>query len=211
MTSPCHKRRRGHTKPLYGGFCEEIKERKDKERSTTTTTRTATGTGTMTRNIRQVQLYDGDDFCNYYYFCFYYSFCTVSSSSSPNPRFRNAVYVRTLGSNSFSFEGQLQVQLQFKKFGVEFNLEFNSKFEPGVRRELRCSNPGFEAPNSKFGVPKMYLCSFSGLIAGLKKSWRLENMLRPKTRWTNRAAEKKTFWSRERTLKNPFASTNKKD
>ena len=38
------------------------------------------------------------------------------------------VHVRTLGSNSFSFEVQLQAQLQFQKFGVEFNL----KFEPGA-------------------------------------------------------------------------------
>ena len=157
MTSPCHKRR-DHTKPLYGGFLRRNKRKKrQRKRSTTTTTRTATGTGTTTRNIRQVQLYDGDDFCFCCYFCNYHSFCTVSSSSSPNPRFRNAVYVRTLGSNSFSFEVQLQVQLQFKKFGVEFNLEFNLKFEPGVRRELRCSNSGFEASNSKFGVPEPWV------------------------------------------------------
>ena len=67
------------------------------------------------------------------------------------------MYVRTLGSNCFSLEVQLQVQLKFKKFGVEFNLEFNLKFEPGVRRELRCSKPGFEAPNSKFGVPEPWV------------------------------------------------------
>ena len=32
MTSLCHKRRRGHTKPLHGGVFAKIKEREDKQK-----------------------------------------------------------------------------------------------------------------------------------------------------------------------------------
>ena len=33
MTSPCHKRRRGHTKPLYGGFLRRNKRKKRQRKS----------------------------------------------------------------------------------------------------------------------------------------------------------------------------------
>ena len=46
----------------------------------------------------------------------------------------------------------LKFTSRFNSSSKSSDLEFNLKFEPGVRRELRCSNPGFEAPNSKFGV-----------------------------------------------------------
>ena len=63
---------------------------------------------------------------------------------------------------AFSFKLQLQIQLQFKKFRVEFNLELLN-----WGSELSMLEPGFEAPNSKFqnaGLkhpPKTYVESLS--------------------------------------------------
>ena len=50
-------------------------------------------------------------------------------------------WVQTLSPLKFT-----QVQLQFSKFGVELNLEFNSKFEP----EFGDKNSGFGTQNQSF-------------------------------------------------------------